>query len=418
MRRFGPELTRHGFEFVLAQKAFCSVFPDGDVIGVSTSADETFQDLARHSNSDAQTWRSLVQEFERFGSRILTVLRNPMPSGAVLRMPPAGVRLAMQSTRAFVTSRFENTKVQAFWSVWGLHLDFPPDVRGGALYPFLQCMQSSTNGLVFAKGGAGRLIAALVHLFKEASGELRLSSPVSEIVVENGIALGVISRGSRLRARQAVIANLTPEVLFKLLEPDFRASGFRYGPGTMMIHLALSDLPEWRNCRAREYPYVHIAPSLRMMSDAYNEATNGVAPKEPVLVIAQPTVVDPSRAPLGRHVISIQVRPLPERIDKEAYADHILTIVERYAPRLREKILEKFVFSPADLERANANLIGGDSIGGSHHLRQQFIFRPFLGWSRYRTRVERLFMCGASTWPGAGVGAASGWLVGHMLAAE
>jgi phytoene dehydrogenase-like protein len=74
------------------------------------------------------------------------------------------------------------------------------------------------------------------------------------------------------------------------------------------------------------------------------------------------------------------------------------------------------VIAPADLEHANPNLVGGDSLGGSHHLGQQFIFRPFLGWSRYRTPVNQLFVCGASTWPGAGVGASSGWLLGQMLA--
>ena len=94
----------------------------------------------------------------------------------------------------------------------------------------------------------------------------------------------------------------------------------------------------------------------------------------------------------------------------------VIDIVERYAPGLRRKILGRHVIAPADLEQANPNLVGGDSLGGSHHLGQQFIFRPFLGWSRYRTPVNRLFVCGASTWPGAGVGASSGWLLGQMLA--
>jgi phytoene dehydrogenase-like protein len=418
MKQFGPELTQRGFEFAFAEKAFCSVFPDGDVIGVTTSADETLGNLAHHSMADAQTWRSLLKEFEQIGAAVLGVLRKPMPSAAMLSMPLAGARLAMQSSRAFVTEKFENPKVQALWSVWGLHLDFAPDIRGGALYPFLQCMQSSITGLAFGKGGAGNLITALVRLFRDAGGELQLSSPVSQIMVEGGVAVGVISRGSRLDARQAVIANVTPKVLFKLLQRTSGFRRFRYGPGTMMIHLALSDLPEWHDARAREYAYVHIAPTLEMMSAAYNEAVTGVSPKEPVLVVSQPSVVDPSRAPPNGHVVSIQVRPLPASINKEAYAEHVLAIVERYAPGLRRKILTKVVLAPADLERINANLVGGDSLGGSHHLSQQFIFRPFIGWSRYRTQVRRLFMCGASNWPGAGVGTASGWLVGQMLAAE
>jgi phytoene dehydrogenase-like protein len=107
---------------------------------------------------------------------------------------------------------------------------------------------------------------------------------------------------------------------------------------------------------------------------------------------------------------------VPATLDKERYADHVVGLIERYAPGLRQRILGRHVIAPADLERANPNLVGGDSLAGSHHLGQQFIFRPFLGWSRYRTPVDRLFLCGASTWPGAGVGAGSGWLLGHMLA--
>ena len=103
-------------------------------------------------------------------------------------------------------------------------------------------------------------------------------------------------------------------------------------------------------------------------------------------------------------------------MDKERYDDQVTDMIEAYAPGLRGRILGRHVISPADLERANPNLVGGDSIGGSHHLGQQFIFRPFLGWSRHQTPIGRLFLCGASTWPGAGVGAGSGWLLGHRLA--
>ena len=101
---------------------------------------------------------------------------------------------------------------------------------------------------------------------------------------------------------------------------------------------------------------------------------------------------------------------------KEAYADRVVGIIERYAPGFSATILGRAVHSPADLERDNPNLVGGDSLGGSHHLDQNFFFRPGFGWSRYRTPVERLYMVGASTWPGAGTGAGSGFMLAKMLA--
>jgi phytoene dehydrogenase-like protein len=148
-------------------------------------------------------------------------------------------------------------------------------------------------------------------------------------------------------------------------------------------------------------------------------------------VVGPPPTIDPSRAPTGQHVLWVQVRTLPARIRgdaarsisgtqwddvKEAYADRAIGIIERYAPGLATAILARTVLSAADLGRDNPNLVDGDSLSGSHHLDQNFLFRPAFGWSRYRTPIERLFMIGASTWPGAGTGAGSGFMLAKMLA--
>ena len=200
----------------------------------------------------------------------------------------------------------------------------------------------------------------------------------------------------------------------------------------MMIHLALSDLPAWSaGAELRQFAYVHLAPSLAAMAKTYTEALDGLLPAEPALVVGQPTAIDPSRAPAGQHVLWVQVRVLPSHIRgdaagsiagtqwddvKEAYADRVIDIIERYAPGFAANILARTVHSPADLERDNPNLVGGDSLGGSHHLDQNFFFRPAFGWSRYRTPVDRLYMVGASTWPGAGTGAGSGFMLAKTLA--
>ena len=149
-----------------------------------------------------------------------------------------------------------------------------------------------------------------------------------------------------------------------------------------------------------------------MMARAYGEAASGLLPVEPALVVGQPTAIDPSRAPDGKHVLWGQVRVLPAEIRgdaagtiaardwqsaKDAYADRVIGIIEGYAPGLSGKILARTVFSPNDLEAENPNLIGGDNLSGSHHLDQNFLFRPVAGYSRYRTPVPGLYLCGAST---------------------
>jgi phytoene dehydrogenase-like protein len=167
------------------------------------------------------------------------------------------------------------------------------------------------------------------------------------------------------------------------------------------------------------------------MARTYTEALAGMLPAEPVLVVGQPTAIDPGRAPPGKHVLWVQVRVLPARIAgdavgriaatdwssaKEPYADRVVDLIERYAPGFRARILVRTVLSPEDLERDNPNLVGGDSLSGSHHLDQNFLFRPAFGFSRYRSAVPRLYMIGASTWPGAGTGAGSGFMLAKALA--
>ena len=126
----------------------------------------------------------------------------------------------------------------------------------------------------------------------------------------------------------------------------------------------------------------------------------------------------------------IQVRAVPARIRgdaldaisatewdaaKEPYADRVLAKLETYAPGLGERIRARVVHSPVDLERDNPNLVGGDSVAGSHHLRQNFLWRPLPGWSTYRTPVRGLYLCGAATWPGAGTNATSGYLAAREI---
>jgi phytoene dehydrogenase-like protein len=225
-----------------------------------------------------------------------------------------------------------------------------------------------------------------------------------------------------------VVANLTPHALFgplvplDLLPADFRRAvrGYRYAPGTMMVHLALDELPRWAaGDHVRGWSYVHVGPYLDDMSRAYQQAVAGELPERPTLVVGQPTAVDSSRAPEGKAVLWVQVRVVPRAIPwaeaSESYADHVLALLDEYAPGLGDRVLGRHVISPLDIERANPSLVGGDQLGGSMHPAQNFFLRPFAGWSRYETPIDGLFLCGAATWPGAGVGAGSGYLLGKKL---
>lgn len=448
---YGDDLMAHGLEFASSSHPFSSVFPDDKFLGVTTDLEETTANVAAMSTRDADSWRRLNSRFEANAPHLFSLLGTPLPSFSAIRKILGGVRalgrtwpldltrLVLQSPREFVEEHFDNREVQALCAVWGMHLDYPPDVSGGALFPFLETFADGANGMVLGRGGASAMIHAQVSLLESLGGELRPNTTVAEIKVRGKSATGVVlTDGEEIRASRAVIANLTPKVLFEHLIPDDtlsdgfmdRVARYKHAPGTMMIHLAMDDLPPWTTPEARKFAYVHIGPYMEDMSLAYQQATAGLLPRHPTLVVGQPTTVDPSRAPRGQHVLWVQVRMVPGKISgdaagsipdrdwaaaKEMYADRVMDIIESYAPGTADLVLGRAVLSPADLEAANPNLIGGDSLGGSHHLMQHFFLRPFPGWTRYKTPLKGLYMCGAGTWPGAGVGAGSGYLLGKRL---
>ena len=445
-------LLRHGLAFVPAPDSFASAFPDRTWLGVGTDKDATLARIAARSPKDAAAWALMSEVFARQAPHIFAVLGAAMPSraafaalwGAIRAGGLAGLgdiaRLLVSSPRDFLDRFFEDPKLKATLAVWGLHLDFPPDAAGGALFPYLEAMASQSFGMVIGQGGADTLVKALTGYLKERGGELHLAAPVAEVVRSGGRARGVrLADGRVVEAKRAVICNVHPHRVINHLLPgdehaDWRGKlqGFRPGPAAMMIHYALSDLPDWAAGDAlRRFAYVHLAPDLSAMTRTYDQAKSGLLPDAPALVVGQPTALDPSRAPPGGHVLWVQVRVLPRDIGgdaageiaerdwdsvKERYADRVEAIIEGYAPGFHTLVLGRAVLSPADLERDNPNLVGGDSLSGSHHLDQNFVFRPAFGWSRYRTPVKNLYLVGASTWPGAGVGAGSGFLLGKMLA--
>jgi phytoene dehydrogenase-like protein/ABC-type polar amino acid transport system ATPase subunit len=440
-----------GLALIGAERCFATAFPDGTWLGVERDLEATAARIAALSPADAQKWRRMVSAFGSDAPHIFALLGSPMPSLQALRAMWKAwrangaawvadmVRLLLTSPRAWLDANFENDKLKTMMAVWGMHLDFSPDVAGGALFPYLESMANQSFGMALGQGGADTIVSAMVRAIENAGGEVRLGAEVASIDIENGAAKGVtLASGERLAATRAVIADIHPRVLFGRLlaapssDATEQLAKLRPGPGTMMIHLALSDLPNWSaGAELKNFSYVHLAPSLAAMVQTYTEALAGLLPVEPALVVGQPTAIDPSRAPPGRHVLWVQVRVLPFQIRgdaagriagldwdavKESYADRVLDLIERYAPGLRSSVLARTVLSPLDLERENPNLVGGDSLSGSHHLDQNFLFRPAFGWSRYRTPIKSLYMVGASTWPGAGTGAASGFMLAKALA--
>lgn len=449
-KQYGAELQRHGCAFVPVARPFASSFPDGTWLGVSTDMAETLASLGSVSPADAQTWTRLCAGFGAEAPHLFGLLASPMKIRALayfmfktLRAKGVGATLDMarfllSSPRAFLDETFTDDRVKALLGAWGMHLDYAPDIAGGAIFPYLEGMAGQAFGMVLGKGGADTVISALVAAIRARGGVVECGAPAASVLRDGGRATGVVlADGRRIMATKAVIAGVAPRNLARLtgaIAPRFDAAmmAFRHAPGTMMIHLALSDLPEWRAGAAlRGYAYVHIAPGLDQMARTYQQASAGLLPDAPVLVVGQPTAVDASRAPAGRHTLWVQVRMAPAVIAGDAkgeigardwngaagpFAERVLDILEAHAPGTRAKIIGQRVVTPVELQAENPNLVGGDQVCGSHHLGQHFLFRPARGHADGSTPLEGLHLTGAAVWPGAGTGANPGFLLARRLA--
>lgn len=449
-KTYGEELARHGCAFVPVNRPFASSFPDGSWAGVSTDMAETLAAISALSSRDAETWQALCARFGAEAPHLFGLLGSPMRFRALayfmfktLRAKGVGGTLDMgrfllASPRAWLEETFEHPQVRALLGAWGMHLDFAPDVAGGAMFPYLEGMAGQAFGMVIGQGGADTVTRALVAAITARGGVVETGAPVARILHQGGKASGIeLADGRRITARRAVIAGVAPRALPRLTggtTPAFDGAmqGFRHAPGTMMIHLALDGLPDWRAGHAlRGYAYVHLAPSLDQMARTYQQAQAGLLPDEPILVVGQPTVFDPSRAPEGKHVLWVQVRMAPGTITGDAkgeitatdwtqaatpFAERALAILEAHAPGIGARILARQIVTPVELEADNPNLIGGDQVCGSHHLSQHFLFRPARGHADGSTPIANLHLTGAAVWPGAGTGAGSGFLLARKLA--
>ena len=447
-------LAQHGLSFVPADKPFASAFPAASKlpwVGVEKGLDATLAHVRRASPKDAERWQQLNQAFDEQAPYLFGLLGTPAPSWAAVKLfwrlyrglglskASALIRVLLSSPRNWVNEHFESPSIHCMLASWGMHLDFGPDVSGGALFPYLEAMASQRFGMMLGQGGADAIIKAMVKAIEAAGGEVRTDCEVAKINVSSGRATGVVlANGEALHASRAVIANVHPRALYgRLLGKDAPADSagaakLRPGPATMMIHLAMDSLPDWAAGDAlKQFAYVHLAPSLTQLATTYAHSLDGTLPSEPMLVVGQPTAHDPTRAPAGKHVLWVQVRTLPYEVRadaaneltpnhwdslKEAYADRVMNLLEGYAPGFKSKVLSRTVLSPVDLVRDNPNLVDGDSLSGSHHLDQFFMLRPGWGRARWRTGVQGLYHVGASTWPGGGTGAGSGYMLAREIA--
>lgn len=283
------------------------------------------------------------------------------------------------------------------------------------------------------------MINFMLMLYRSYGREIRIGTVVDEVLVKHKKVRGVRVSGGEQFSADKLLGITNPTRLFTQLIAESelpqgivqKSRKFQYGPGTMMIHLAMSDKTPWAGHKdLQDFAYVHLGPYISDMDCTYTHSLNGYMPEIPMIICGQPAVVNNSRTLGKEKTLWLQIRTLPAKIcadatneirtkdwdeAKEAYADRAPDKLENYAPGFKQRVLDRTVLSPLDLQRDNPNLQGGDSVAGSHHIYQNFIFRLFSGYSNFKTPTGGLYMAGASTWPGGGTNATSGYLAAKEM---
>jgi phytoene dehydrogenase-like protein len=283
-------------------------------------------------------------------------------------------------------------------------------------------LRATTAGFQVPIGGAGAITDALVAELTAAGGQLRLGAKVERIRVEAGCAVGVVLADGEEIPCRAVVADVSaPALYLHLLEPRWVPGWIRrymqrypQGWGAFKVDFALDAPVPWTAEPARRAAVVHAGDDLLDLTRFTDQVRAGNLPDHPYLVIGQQSLVDPSRAPAGRHTLYVYTRvPAAVRGGWPAatgpLADRIVDRIEELAPGFRQTVLARATHTPDDLQAMSANLVGGDLGGGSNQWWRQAFFRPIFPYFRYGTPVKGVWLGSMYTHPGTGIHGMCGW---------
>ena len=448
------ELPKYGLRVV--ERKLANFLPTDDGRYLKVGEGVTHAEVAKFSAADAERLEAYGRKLEEVADVLRDLVLETPPNvvagswrtalpellraarlGGRLRKLDMSMRrqllgLFANSAGDYLDGWFESAPVKAVYGFDGIVGNYASPYTPGSAYVLLHHVFGEVNGKKgawgHAVGGMGAITQAMAKSAAARGVDIRVATPVREVIVEGGRAVGVVTAtGETLRAA-AVISNLNPKLLYsKLIAPahlpaefNERIAQWRCGSGTFRMNVALAELPSF-NCLPGKGLADHhtagiiLAPSLAYMERAYFDARLQGWSKQPIVELVIPSTIDDSLAPRGMHVASLfcqHVAPqLPNGASwdahREAVADLMIDTVDSYAPNFKAAVLGRQIMSPLDLERT-FGLVGGDIFHGALSLDQMFSARPMLGHGNYRGPLQGLYMCGAGTHPGGGVTGAPG----------
>jgi phytoene dehydrogenase-like protein len=379
-------LEAHGLQWIHSPAPLAHPFDDG----TSITLERALGDAESALGSDGNRWRRLMQPFaERWSVLAAEILR---PVNVFTRHPFLLARFGLVGfpPAKLITQLFRNERTKALFAGLAAHSFLSLDEPLSAAFGVVLAAAAHAVGWPIPRGGAQSITNALAAHFITLGGTLSTSTRIADL--------------SALRDYDAVLCDVTPHQLLRIARNRFptRFAGslakYRYGPGVFKVDYALRSPIPWKAPGCARTATVHLGGSLQEIAASEYDMRHGRHSEKPFVLLAQPTLFDPTRAPAGKHIAWAYCHvPNGSTVDM---LQALESQIERFAPGFRDCVLARRVFTPAALENMDANLIGGDISGGAADLRQ-FFFRPT--WRHYATPARNIYICSSSTPPGAGV---------------
>jgi len=380
-------LERHGLEWIHSPAPLAHPFDDGTAVLLRRDLRATADELG----ADGKPWRSmlapLVENWPDFAGEVLRPVRIPP------RHPFLMARFGLHAIRpavALARRAFRQPRAQALFAGLAAHSNLSLHEPLTSAFALLLAAAGHAVGWPIPRGGAQSITDALLGVFRESGGTLQASTRVARL--------------ADLPPHELALCDITPRQLLRIagerFTPGFRLrlSDVRHGAGVFKMDFALRDPVPWRAAECRQAATIHLGGSLEEIAGSEDEVRAGRPPQRPFMIVAQPSLFDPTRAPEGKHTLWAYCHvPNGSTFDMQ---ERMEAQLERFAPGFRECVLARRVFSPATLEQWDENLAGGDISGGAPRL-AQFIFRPTA--RLYGTSAPEIFLCSSSTPPGPGV---------------
>jgi phytoene dehydrogenase-like protein len=452
-----PEIVRelalpeHGLEILPLDGTFTPL--DDDYLWRVNDHGRTVRELRRWSASDAEAYEEysrLMVEMARFVKPILSMAppdpgrldpREWLPvarlarsfNGLSLEQRAVFIQLMTMSAADFLDQWFETDPLKATMSASGIIGTFQGIRSPGTAYVLLHHYMGEIDGVLRAwgipRGGTGAVSEAIASAARSFGAEIRTETAVEQFLTRGDEVTGAVTSAGDEVTGRVTLSSLDPQQTFVrllpsgLLDRSFleEVARYRYRGSSGKVNLALDGLPEF-TCLPGQGDHlrgaISFSPSIDYMEQAYDDAKSGRFSRRPYIDMVIPTLVDPSMAPPGKHVMSCFVQYAPYRLAegdewdegrRDAFGETVVDTIAERAPNIRELILHAQVLTPKDIED-QFGLSEGNIFQGELSLEQLFFNRPVPGWARYRTPLRNLWMCGSATHPGGGIMGASGRL--------